>query len=60
MTKLKPMAFGRWRILLAFVAVFAMAGSLLTIQKESRSEYGDVVINNYSDKAGMRPVVFPH
>jgi len=25
-----------------------------------RAEYGDVVINNYSDKAGMRPVVFPH
>jgi c(7)-type cytochrome triheme protein len=23
-------------------------------------EYGDVVINNYSDAAGMRPVVFPH
>jgi len=26
----------------------------------ARAEYGDVVINNYSDKAGMRPVVFPH
>ena len=25
-----------------------------------RAEYGDVVINNYSDGAGMRPVVFPH
>jgi c(7)-type cytochrome triheme protein len=24
------------------------------------AEYGDIVINNYSDKAGMRPVVFPH
>jgi c(7)-type cytochrome triheme protein len=24
------------------------------------AEYGDVVINNYSDEAGMRPVVFPH
>lgn len=27
---------------------------------ESGAEYGDIVINNYSDKAGMRPVVFPH
>lgn len=27
---------------------------------EAVAEYGDVVINNYSDKAGMRPVVFPH
>lgn len=25
-----------------------------------RAEYADVVINNYSDEAGMRPVVFPH
>ena len=25
-----------------------------------RAEYGDVVINNYSEAAGMRPVVFPH
>lgn len=24
------------------------------------AEFGDVVINNYSDEAGMRPVVFPH
>ena len=24
------------------------------------AEYGDIVINNYSDKAGMRPVIFPH
>lgn len=26
----------------------------------TQAEYGDVVINNYSDEAGMRPVVFPH
>ena len=25
-----------------------------------QAEYGDIVINNYSDEAGMRPVVFPH
>jgi len=24
------------------------------------AEFGDVVMNNYADKAGMRPVVFPH
>lgn len=24
------------------------------------AEYGDVVINSYSDEAGMRPVIFPH
>jgi c(7)-type cytochrome triheme protein len=27
---------------------------------EARAEYGDVVMNNYADGAGMRPVVFPH
>jgi len=26
----------------------------------ANAEYGDVVINNYSDKAGMRPAIFPH
>ena len=26
----------------------------------ARAEFGDVLINNYSDEAGMRPVVFPH
>lgn len=26
----------------------------------AHAEYGDIVINNYSDGAGMRPAVFPH
>lgn len=26
----------------------------------ARAEYADVVLNQNSDKAGMRPVVFPH
>ena len=30
------------------------------IGSAARAEYGDIVINNYSDDAGMRPVVFPH
>jgi c(7)-type cytochrome triheme protein len=34
------------------LALFAMA--------PTSAEYGDIVINNYSDAAGMRPVVFPH
>lgn len=28
--------------------------------RQAAAEYGDVVINNYADSAGMRPVVFPH
>lgn len=35
-------------------------GVWATGQDDARAEYGDVVINNYSDKSGMRPVVFPH
>ncbi|HSW52649.1 MAG TPA: c(7)-type cytochrome triheme domain-containing protein [Sulfuricaulis sp.] len=35
--------------------------TLLTVTAEKAgAEYGDIVINNYSDKSGMRPVVFPH
>src|SRR5574341_875103 len=37
-----------------------LAAALLIFAPPSRAEYGDVVINNYSDAAGMRPVVFPH
>lgn len=28
--------------------------------RTAHAEYGDVVINNFADAAGMRPVVFPH
>ena len=35
--------------------MFAVSGG-----QSVHAEYGDVVINNYSDEAGMRPVVFPH
>jgi c(7)-type cytochrome triheme protein len=41
---------------MAFLAVL-FAGIYL---EAARAEYGDVVINEFSDEAGMRPVVFPH
>jgi c(7)-type cytochrome triheme protein len=41
---------------LALLALAAALGAALP----AHAEYGDVVINNYSDTAGMRPVVFPH
>ncbi len=42
--------------------VLAVGASIagLTTSRQVHGEYGDVVINNYSDEAGMRPVVFPH
>jgi c(7)-type cytochrome triheme protein len=43
-----------YAIVLALFVGFAAYGSA------ARAEYGDVIINNYSDEAGMRPVVFPH
>jgi len=27
---------------------------------DASAEYGDIVLNNYSAKAGIRPVIFPH
>ncbi len=59
--------FAMWpRTLLAGVAFFVIAAAIaaaLTFGaggRAARAEYGDVVINNYSDAAAMRPVVFPH
>lgn len=40
--------------------LFLVATVALWAPTDSHAEYGDVVINNYSDAAGMRPVIFPH
>jgi c(7)-type cytochrome triheme protein len=49
------------RSLLAALAALAAVLLLWSLApREAQAEYGDVVINNYSDAAGMRPVVFPH
>ena len=41
-------------------AVLVIAGMLGGHAPGARAEYGDVVMNNYSSAANMRPVVFPH
>ncbi len=49
-----------WR---AVAVCAALAASVMVLSggvREARAEYGDVVMNNYADGAGMRPVVFPH
>ena len=49
--------------LTAFMAliVAALAGMLMFVDvPDANAEYGDIVINNYADSAGMRPAVFPH
>jgi len=46
------------RHFMALVVIVLAVG--IGLSQETRAEYGDVVINNYSDDAGMRPVIFPH
>ena len=49
----------RMALWLGMAAVIAILSALVAAP-DVQAEYGDVVLNNYSDKAGMRPVVFPH
>lgn len=42
------------------LAAAALAAGTFLAAPAVHGEYGDVVINNYSTDAGMRPVVFPH
>jgi c(7)-type cytochrome triheme protein len=46
----------------ALIAAALCAAAILALSAPGavRAEYGDVVINNHSDAAGVRPVVFPH
>jgi c(7)-type cytochrome triheme protein len=50
---------GGWLGALLLTALLALGLSFLDV-RDARAEYGDVVINNHSDKAGMPPAVFPH
>lgn len=47
----------RARTCLAFLLAFA---GVIAVPGDGLAEYGDVVMNNYSDASGMRPVIFPH
>jgi len=40
--------------------VLFMAQLLLISPQPALAEYGDVVLNKRAEKAGMRPVIFPH
>ena len=45
--------------IMMFKIVILIALMLCTVH-ELKAEYGDIIINNYSDEAGMNPAVFPH
>lgn len=49
-----------WLRRFALACLVAAAGLLFLQVPTARAEYGDIVINNYSDGAGMRPAIFPH
>ena len=42
------------------VALFGLLVALAAAPREARAEYADVVLNRFSEKEGMRPVIFPH
>lgn len=46
----------KWRQILLSVGIF----TTIVFTTVAHAEYGDVVINNFSEQNGMRPVVFPH
>ena len=48
-----------WRARVPSILAVVLAFAFVDIDPV-HAEYGDVVINNHSDKAGMPPVVFPH
>lgn len=63
MRRLLKLAFDKhaamnWRLLL--IRALALWAALLAFAGPASAEYGDVVINNYAETQGMRPVVFPH
>ncbi len=43
---------------LSLIMFIGIAAALQS--KDAMAEYGDIVINNFSDEAGMRPAIFPH
>jgi c(7)-type cytochrome triheme protein len=43
-----------------FIFLAILAGMTMVVMSPVKAEYADVIINNYADAAGMRPVVFPH
>ncbi len=52
--------FFNYRRPCAGLTLALMILGLTLASDDSRAEYGDIVINNFSEQAGMAPVIFPH
>ncbi|MBI2565561.1 MAG: hypothetical protein HYV63_00830 [Candidatus Schekmanbacteria bacterium] len=50
----------RTRLRKTRLILFLLLPATMLVHAPTFAEYGDVVINNFSDGAGIRPVVFPH
>jgi c(7)-type cytochrome triheme protein len=50
----------RNQLVITVLALILLVATDMYLPRMAHAEYGDVLINNYSDAAGMRPVVFPH
>ncbi len=48
------------RVVVSKIAIILAVMLAALMPNTADAEYGDVVINNFSDAAKMRPVVFPH
>lgn len=57
---LKDLHRREFMTLVGMVLLLVILLGMLILPSASKAEYGDVVINNFSDESGMRPVVFPH
>lgn len=60
---MKSKSFIRYRFFITRIVqtgIASLALSMLFISQPLHAEYGDVVLNKRSDKAGVRPVIFPH
>jgi len=43
-----------------YFSVILLLIASISFSPDAQAEYGDIVINNFSDKADIRPVIFPH
>ena len=43
-----------------YVLCAVMLMAMLSPMREARAEFGDIVMNNYSEASNIEPVVFPH
>ena len=59
MTRVSGLFLARYGAMVLGLCLALVVGMVIHLPT-AQAEYGDVVINNYSDDAGMRPAIFPH